>query len=151
MSPSDAANNCRVTTSSLLDLVDIAQGQLVASLAIISHHHPPDHPSSVLPSVATSCTLPPLLIVIFLSILAPSSHLTPPLFCQYTPRSPHIVRVTQIMIKHCAVWCVVLTNPMDCAQTKRMHHHPCRLRVSKNETYKKWDLVQFFYLYHVSC
>jgi hypothetical protein len=66
----------------------------------------------------------PLLIVIFPLILMPSSHLTPPLFCQYTPRSPHIVHVTQITIKHCVGWCVVLTNPMDCAQTKRMRHRP---------------------------
>ncbi len=81
-------------------------------------------PPPVLSSVATSCTLPPLLIVIFPAILEPSSHLTPPLFCQYTPRSLHIVRVTQITIKHCAGLCVVLTNPMDCAQTKCMQHCP---------------------------
>ena len=65
-----------------------------------------------------------LLIVIFPSILTPSSHLTPPPFCQYIPRSPHIVRVTQITIKHCVGWCVVLTNPMDYAQTKSMSHRP---------------------------
>ena len=45
----------------------------------------------------------PLLIVIFPSILTPSSHLTLPLFCQYTPRSPHIVRVIQITITLCGV------------------------------------------------
>jgi hypothetical protein len=66
----------------------------------------------------------PLLIVIFPSILTPSPHLTPPLFCQYTPRSPHIVCVTQIRIKHCVGWFVVLTNPMDCTQTKRTRHRP---------------------------
>ncbi len=64
----------------------------------------------------------PLLIVIFPLILTPSSHLTSPLICQYTPRSPHIVHVTQIMIKHCVGWCIVLTKPMDCAQTKRMRY-----------------------------
>ncbi len=46
------------------------------------------------------------------------------LFCQYTPRSPHIVRVTQFTIKLCVGWRVVITNPMNCAQTKRMHHCP---------------------------
>ena len=85
----------------------------------------PSAPPPMLPSVASSRTIPPLLIVIFPSIPTPSSHLNPPLFCQYTPRSsPHIVRVTQILIKHCVGWCIVLTNPMDCAQTKHMRHHP---------------------------
>ena len=122
MPPSDDANNCPATTSSSLDLVNVAQGRLTASIAVISHHRPPI--CLPLPSIATSRILPPLLIVIFPSILMPSSHLTPPLFCQYTPRLPHIVRVTQIKIKHCVGWCVVLTNPMNCTQTKRMHHHP---------------------------
>jgi hypothetical protein len=123
MPPSDGANNRRAPTSSSLPLVDVAQGRLIASVAVISHHRPPVPPPP-LPSVATSRTTPPLLIVIFSSILMPSSHFTPPLFCQCTPRSPHIVRVTQITIKHCVGWCVVLTNPMDCAQTKRMRHRP---------------------------
>ena len=65
------------------------------------------------------CHLPPLLIVIFPSILTPYSPLTPPLFCQYTPRSPHIVHATQFTIRHCVGWCVVFTNTMDCAQIKR--------------------------------
>ncbi len=26
--------------------------------------------------------------------------------------------------KHCVGWCVVLTNPMDCAQPKSMSHRP---------------------------
>jgi hypothetical protein len=111
MPPFDAANNRHATTSSSLDSDHVAQGQCVASIAIISHHCPPG-------------TLLPLTIVIFLLILTPSSHFTPPLFCQYIPRSPHIVRVTQITIKQCMGWCVVLTNPMDCAQTKRMRYHP---------------------------
>ena len=124
MPPFDAANNRHAMTSSSLDSDHIAQGRRAASVAVISHHRPPVRPPPALPSVATSRTLPPLMIVIFPSILTPSSHLTPPLFCQYTPRSPHIVCVTQITIKHCVGWCVVLTNPMDCAQTKRMHHCP---------------------------
>ena len=123
MPPSDAANNRRATMSSSLDPDNVAQERRVASIAIISHHRPPVPPLA-LPSVTTSCTLPPLLIVIFLSIQTPSSHLTPPLFCQYTPRSPHIVRVTQITIKHYVGWCVVLTNPVECAKTKRMRHCP---------------------------
>ncbi len=74
------------------------------------------------PSVDTSHTLPPLLIVKRPSILTSSSHLTPPLFCLYTPRSPHIVCVTQFTIKRCVGWCVVITNPMDCTQIE----HRCR-------------------------
>ena len=124
MPPFDAANNRHATTFSSLDSDHVAQGRRVASVAVISHHRPPVRPPSVLPSVATSHTLPPLMSVIFSSILTPSSHLTPPLFCQYTPRSLHIVRVKKITIRHCVGWCVVLTNSMDCAQTKRMRHRP---------------------------
>ena len=70
----------------------------------------PPHPA--LPSVATSYTLLPVLIVECPLILTGSSHLTRPLFCLHTSRSPHIVRVTQFTIKSCVGWCVVLTNPI---------------------------------------
>ncbi len=34
------------------------------------------------------------------------------------------VHVTQFTIKRCVGWCVVLTNPMDCAQIKRRQRRP---------------------------
>ncbi len=126
MPPSGAASNGHMMSSSF-DLFYVAQEQpslpSPSSVIIVLLSAPPP---PALPSVTTSCTLPPLLIVIFLLILTPSSHLTSPhpFFCQYTPRSPHVVRVTQKAIKHSVGWCVVLTNPMDCAQTKCMRHRP---------------------------
>ncbi len=120
--PSNAATNQRAMTSSSLNVDNVAQGSRVPSIAVISHHRPPVRPPP--PTAFLRCRLLPLLIVKCPSILTLSSHLTPPLFYQYTPRSPHIVRVTQFTVKRCVGWCVVLTNPMDCDQIEHRRHRP---------------------------